>query len=873
MFVANATAGIKLVAEALRDYAADNNYNVGEFTYAYHVDSHTSLAGARELAASRRCLRDEGEVQAWMEGLAAPGSGPGGDGPALFAYPAQSNMTGRRLPRSWCADLRRHAASAGRSRDVFSLLDAASLASTTPLNLSGSDNDPEAVPDFTVLSFYKIFGFPDLGALIVRKDAAHVFEKRRYFGGGTVGMVINFGSEWYARKDTSIHEALEDGTLPFHDIVALDCAMSVHERVYGARPMENISRHTIALSRVLYDRLSSLRHASGRPVCAIYTDPNCRYGDSSTQGPLMSLNMLRADGSWVGKSDVDKLAAVKDVQLRSGGLCNPGGTAVHLGLTDVEMRRNYAAGVRCGNEMDVVNGKPTGQLRVSLGAMTNVRDIERLVALVDEFYVEKPSQPQLQTQNLLPTDNDLTVRNIPSLRDRPRFFVDTISVYPIKSCGAFAVPENTSWQIKPEGLAWDREWCLVHQGTGAALNQKRYPRMALIRPFIDLGRGVLRVSRGLPPAEDAIEVPLSWKEDGEYAATTTTSMCAGGPAPTEQKSSTVCGDRLMVHVYSSASVAEFFSSYLDVPCTLARFPTSHSSPTPTSASSPSSSTSAPASATRYSKAWERPSHPNYQQHHQRPREGSESMPGAFPDGDDTVQPLSKATTTTTHLRLSNESPLLLISRSSVNKINELIKAKTQPDNDNSNNNRSTQSKVVAADVFRANIVVAEDNLPQHESNYSSAKAAAAATSIQALEHPFVEDTWRAVRVGTNTETKSEPGRGRKEVSRPRLDVLGPCQRCQMVCVDQRTGQRGTEPFATLSKTRKVGGKVLFGRHVCVSSFCSSSSTTLREVDKRESAGGDGDEDEGVWVCVGDVVRPVYEGDEDEDGVEYENGTV
>ena len=92
---------------------------------------------------------------------------------------------------------------------TYTLLDAAALASTAPLDLS----DPATAPDFVALSFYKIFGFPNIGALIVRKNSQHVLQNRRYFGGGTVDMIISINDTWHAKKDTSIHERLEDGTL------------------------------------------------------------------------------------------------------------------------------------------------------------------------------------------------------------------------------------------------------------------------------------------------------------------------------------------------------------------------------------------------------------------------------------------------------------------------------------------------------------------------------------------------------------------------------------------------------------------------------------------------------------------------------------
>ena len=43
-------------------------------------------------------------------------------------------------------------------------------------------------------------------------------------------------------------------------------------------------------------------------------------------------------------------------------------------------------------------------------------------------------------------------------------------------------------------------------------------------------------------------------------------------------------------------------------------------------------------------------------------------------------------------------------------------------------------------------------------------------------------------------------------------LLGPCRRCHMVCIDQQTAVKNEEPFITLSKTRRIDGRVLFGQH-------------------------------------------------------------
>jgi selenocysteine lyase/cysteine desulfurase len=55
-------------------------------------------------------------------------------------------------------------------KNMYTILDAAAYVMTAQLDLTNAST----APDFTVLSFYKIFGFPDLGAVVVRKAAGHI---------------------------------------------------------------------------------------------------------------------------------------------------------------------------------------------------------------------------------------------------------------------------------------------------------------------------------------------------------------------------------------------------------------------------------------------------------------------------------------------------------------------------------------------------------------------------------------------------------------------------------------------------------------------------------------------------------------------------
>ncbi|KAK4136372.1 PLP-dependent transferase [Trichocladium antarcticum] len=658
VFVANATAGIKLVADALRACP-------GGFDYVYHQASHTSLVGVREEARNSRCL-DSQQVGEWLEER-SPLSDDGEASPVLFAYPAQSNMDGRRFPLSWAARLRCR----GPTK-AYTLLDAAALVCSSPLDLS----DVDAAPDFTVLSFYKIFGFPDLGALIVRRGAEDVFSPRRYFGGGTVDMVVCLKEQWHAPKSQFLHERLEHGTLPVHSIVALDAALDVYRQLFGS--MQDVAAHTSFLSRRLYRGLKSLRHGNGQAVCLLYS-PDPEATDSSLgSGPVIAFNIRNSVGAWVSLAEVEKLATLKCFHVRTGGVCNPGGIAAALGLEPWEMMQNFSSGFRCGAENDIMAGKPTGVIRASLGAMSTVSDVDSFVGFVAEFYRDISPAPQ--------ASGAATQSHPPS-----QLHIHSISIFPIKSCARFDVPPGTDWEVKPEGLAWDREWCLVHAGTGQVLSQKRHPKMALVRPSLDLEQGQLRVTYAgevSPQLPREISIPLS-KNPSLFH-----------PPAARARSSRVCGDEIQAQTYSCANTNHFFSAVLGVPCLLARFPAGGQG-----------------KSMRHSKA--------QLQKHQLPHQPAERnalhMPGSFPaappsppDSGSERCPIPR------RILLSNESPILAITLPSLDALNDEIR-RASPGGSGSE---------VSSGVFRANIVMG----PAPSSNTTALT-------------PYAEDAWSGVKIG------------------------------------------------------------------------------------------------------------------------------
>lgn len=61
--------------------------------------------------------------------------------------------------------------------------------------------------------------------------------------------------------------------------------------------------------------------------------------------------------------------------------------------------------------------------------------------------------------------------------------------------------------------------------------------------------------------------------------------------------------------------------------------------------------------------------------------------------------------------------------------------------------------------------------------------------------PLEESQWKSLRIGNVQFT-----------------ATGPCTRCQMICIDQSTGEKTTEPLQTIA--REFGGKMRFGIYLC-----------------------------------------------------------
>ena len=237
--------------------------------------------------------------------------------------------------------------------------------------------------------------FSGLGCLLIRNGSEHILQKKLYFGGGTVTAAFH-DTDFRAFK-SSVSARLEDGTAHFLGIVALRHGLQAMKDIAGS--MGRVQQHTFALAREFASHLQALRHENGHRVAEVYGNHDA---DSSvrTQGSIVTFNLLDPSGNYIGSSEVEKIAATHNIQLRTGCFCNPGACAVYLKQTTADQREAFEAGHVCGDTIDLHNGKPTGAVRVSFGWCNIPKDFQELLKVIDLYFVQtsKEKSPPTPTR-------------------------------------------------------------------------------------------------------------------------------------------------------------------------------------------------------------------------------------------------------------------------------------------------------------------------------------------------------------------------------------------------------------------------------------------------------------------------------------------
>ena len=92
----------------------------------------------------------------------------------------------------------------------------------------------------------------------------------------------------------------EDGTVSFLSIAALRHGFDTLNKFN--LNMETISKHTFHLAQLTYQKMTRLRHENGQALAVLYGKTD--YTDRRRQGGIVTFNLLRSNGSYIGYSEV-----------------------------------------------------------------------------------------------------------------------------------------------------------------------------------------------------------------------------------------------------------------------------------------------------------------------------------------------------------------------------------------------------------------------------------------------------------------------------------------------------------------------------------------------------------------------------------------
>jgi molybdenum cofactor sulfurtransferase len=233
------------------------------------------------------------------------------------------------------------------------------------------------------MSFQKIFGYPELGALLIRRNQSWSQHSQHHMGETAVTSV---GEVLHITNNILSHNEFEEGRVDIQSVLDLGHAIDVHRELYGPDPMEAISRRTTSLTRTLVRKLQELVHGNGEPVVRIYKSNTPHCWDSSTHGPMVAINVTRADGSFVDCRAVQEAAASRKICVANLALWDYDSVATNR-QWDIA-RIEPARWLHSDQEM-VVSGLPTGVVRVSLGAMSTEVDILIFVNFISASYIQR----------------------------------------------------------------------------------------------------------------------------------------------------------------------------------------------------------------------------------------------------------------------------------------------------------------------------------------------------------------------------------------------------------------------------------------------------------------------------------------------------
>jgi len=174
-------------------------------------------------------------------------------------------------------------------------------------------------------------------------------------------------------------EAFEDGTLNYLTLPAVEIGLR-HTAQIG---LDTIHTRVVCLTGWLLDQLTAFRHQNGSPLVQIYGPINTRM-----RGGTVTLNFYDGDGRFIDHRLVEQRANERNISLRTGCFCNPGGGELALGISAGELAACFGHSwerLTMDEFRRCIDDKSTGAVRISLGLATTFEDMYRFVQFAQSF--------------------------------------------------------------------------------------------------------------------------------------------------------------------------------------------------------------------------------------------------------------------------------------------------------------------------------------------------------------------------------------------------------------------------------------------------------------------------------------------------------
>lgn len=404
----------------------------------------------------------------------------------FLAYPAECNLTGAIYPPTWGVSARTYGIGTYKSQNVIVLLDTAKSIASAPFDTAYFQSC-----DAFALSFYKLSATETgLGALLIRRNSLlatliQTTASNAYFSGAFSSQAIS--PDGWRVPSTSLEKQIQIGTPNMQGLARLPHMLRIFNEDNFKQASSTAQEIGLQFLKLMNEQFGSLfvRHI----------DENALVHSNAT----VSFTIYRTNGDPVGYGEVMTILSVNKIFARAGRMCNAGACAAVLHLSEKDIMEHYNMGHICGDANDVINGQPTGVVRVSFGWGSKVQDATSIVdVLRSNLYLG---------DEVIPTRISMPISS---------FSIANLFLYPVKSCGGTAVSQAII--DSDGGLLGDRVFGIEQISNREILTAKRCPRIAgLYARYLQSGtvlvlywKNSIRSDRSVEDVEEgSLEIDIS----------------------------------------------------------------------------------------------------------------------------------------------------------------------------------------------------------------------------------------------------------------------------------------------------------------------------------------------------------------------------